>query len=948
MIDLLNIQKKWQKKWAESNLFEPEVDVNKPKFFATFPYPYINGIPHVGHLFTAMRVEAFARYKRHKGYNVLFPQAWHATGAPIVTAAKKIEEHEPGQWKIMLDMGIPEDEIESFADPKKWVDYFPVHWKKDFEALGMSIDWRREFYTTDLNPYYDKFIKWQFNRLKEKGYVIKGKFPVVWCPKCSNAVGDDSRKVGEGETPQEFSLFKFKLDNDRYVVTATLRPDTIKGITNIYVNPEIDYDVVQYNYEKWIVGTPIIAKLRMQDYDIKEICKISGKELIGQHANFDNRKIIILPATFLDPNYGTGMVHSVPSDSADDLIALKDLQKNDKLINEYGLDADEIKAIKPIEIFDTPEIGGNPAKYFLDKYNVKSQNDRDKLDKIKKELYTLTLAKSKFNHLYSDGFSKNLEGTLINEGQEIIKQDLLKQGKIHLFYELTGNVICRCLTECIVKVVSDQWFIDYSNEKWKEITRKCLKNIKLYPEKSRQQFEYVIGWLHEWACTREKGIGTKLPWDTKWLIDSLSDSTIYPAYYTITHLLTQIHLDGVDDNLFDYIFLHKDDANIKIDKEIANKMRKEFEYWYPCDFRNSGKDLLQNHLTFYMFNHTALFPEDKWPAGIGVNGHVTVDSQKMSKSLGNMILARTLANEFFADPSRLTMLSGGEGMDDANWDSELAKSLGAKFDQLFNFVTDNFNKGRDDILTVDIWMESKFNRLIQNITYDMEDTNFRSAIQKIFFELPRLSKTYLNKTQNHPNKKIMNQLIKAQIIMLCPFTPHLCEELWESIKQNGFVSVEQWPEVDESKINDAIEQSEGVVDETIRDVNQVLKLIKLDKARKIVLFVAKPWKYKLFSELKDIMQQTRNQGEIIKLIMQYDDLKQHGPVITKLIPKLLKDASKIPIVVLDQKTELKSLEESLPRLKEYFGCEIDIVKEQDSSEAKSSQAMPSKPSIIVE
>ena len=948
MIDLLNIQDKWQKKWQEAKIFEPEVDINMPKFFVTFPYPYINGLPHVGHLFTMMRVEAFARYKRHKGFNVLFPQAWHATGSPIVTAAKKIAEDEPTQLKIMRDMGIDETIIPEFADTKKWVDYFPEEYKKDMQSLGMSVDWRREFYTTSLNPYYNRFIQWQFNKLKEKDFVIKGKFPVVWCSKCSNAVGDHSRKEGEGETPQEFCLFKFKLDDGRYIITATLRPDTVKGITNIYVNPEIEYDVIQYKDEKWIVGNPIIKKLRMQDYDIKEICKINGKELIGQHASFDDQKIIILPATFLDPDYGTGMVHSVPSDSADDLIALRDLQKNDELINEYGLDSNEIKSIEPIEIFDTPEIGTNPAEYFLDKYNVKSQNERDKLDKIKKELYTLTLAKSKFNDKYSTGFSKNLEGTLINEGQEIIKQDLLKQGKIHLFYELTGKVVCRCLTECFVKVVSDQWFIDYGDEKWKDITKKCLEQLRLYPEKSRQQFEYVIGWLHEWACTREEGLGTKLPWDDKWLIESLSDSTLYPAYYTIAHLLTQVHIDGVDDNLFNYIFLHKDNVNIKIDKEIANSLRKEFEYWYPCDFRNSGKDLIQNHLTFYMFNHTALFSEDKWPKGIGVNGWVTVDGQKMSKSLGNMIPVRNMVQQFSSDASRLTILSGGEGMDDPNWDSELAKSLSNKFDQLFNFVKENYDKGREEILSVDIWMQSKLNRLIQDTSYEMEDTNFRTAIQKIFFELPKLTKLYLNKTQNHPNKKLMNDIIEAQIIMLCPFTPHFCEELWESIGKSAFVSLEQWPEYDENKINDAIEQSEEQVDNTIRDINQVLKLIKLEKPRKITLFVSDNWKYKFFSEFKEIVEQTRNQGEIIKALVQDNELKKQGSIITKLIPKLLKDASKIPMVVLDQETEIKSIQESLSRLKQKFNCEIDIIKEQESNEAKAKQAMPSKPSIIVE
>ncbi|MBI4150057.1 class I tRNA ligase family protein, partial [Candidatus Woesearchaeota archaeon] len=183
MVELLKIQEKWQKKWAEAKVFEADAAPGKKKFFLTFPYPYVNGLPHVGHLFTLMRVEAFARYKRLAGYHVSWPQGWHCTGSPIVNAARRIKEGEEKQIKIMKDFGLTDKEIKKFVDPEMWVRYFPKEYKKDLQNLGLSIDWRREFITTSLNQSYDKFIRWQFNKLKEKNYVIKGKFPVVWCPK---------------------------------------------------------------------------------------------------------------------------------------------------------------------------------------------------------------------------------------------------------------------------------------------------------------------------------------------------------------------------------------------------------------------------------------------------------------------------------------------------------------------------------------------------------------------------------------------------------------------------------------------------------------------------------------------------------------------------------------------------------------------------------------------
>ncbi|MDP3027308.1 MAG: class I tRNA ligase family protein, partial [Nanoarchaeota archaeon] len=129
-INLKSIENKWQKKWQESKIFEPEPIKNKPKFFCTFPYPYVNGYSHLGHLYTIAKMDVFARYKRMKGYNVLFPQAWHCTGSPIVSAAQRVKENEPKQVKILEDMGFSKAEIKKFATPEYWIEYFPKEFEK--------------------------------------------------------------------------------------------------------------------------------------------------------------------------------------------------------------------------------------------------------------------------------------------------------------------------------------------------------------------------------------------------------------------------------------------------------------------------------------------------------------------------------------------------------------------------------------------------------------------------------------------------------------------------------------------------------------------------------------------------------------------------------------------------------------------------------------------------
>ncbi len=134
MVDFRKIEKKWQAKWERGKVFEADPDKRK-KFFVSFPIPYINAYQHIGHLYTLMKVEAFARYKRLCGFNVLFPQAWHATGSPIINAAKRVKEREPKQLKIMKDMGIPDSKIKKFEKPEYWIDFFAPEFEKDYRQF---------------------------------------------------------------------------------------------------------------------------------------------------------------------------------------------------------------------------------------------------------------------------------------------------------------------------------------------------------------------------------------------------------------------------------------------------------------------------------------------------------------------------------------------------------------------------------------------------------------------------------------------------------------------------------------------------------------------------------------------------------------------------------------------------------------------------------------------
>ena len=932
-IQFLNeIRDKWQKRWDEKEVFQPVVD-NGNKFFLTYPYPYINAFPHIGHLYTIVRVDALARYMRSKGYNVLFPQGWHATGSPIVSAAKRVKEREEKQMKMMRDMGIPDKEIPKFEEPEYWIEFFAPEVRKDYSLLGLSIDWRREFTTTSLNPHYDKFIRWQFNKLKKDGYVIKGKFPVVWDPKENVAVGDHDRTEGEGEVPQEYVLLKFKL-GDEFLIAGTLRPETVYGQTNLWVNPEIDYVKAKVDGENWVVSEECAEKLKQQDHEVNLNGKVKGSELLGKYvySTAVEKEIPVLPAAFPSSDKGTGIVTSVPSDAPDDYMGLVELQNNPEILEKYGIDT-SMADIEPIPIIRSSDLGDVAAKKAVEELGIKSINEREKLEKAKKEVYKKGFYEGEM--LVSD-----YKGEKVEIAKDKIKKELIKDGKGHYFYELTGKVVSRNLSECIVKIVSDQWFLNYADPEWKKVAHKCLDQLELYPEKARQQFNYVIDWLHEWACTREEGLGTKLPWDEKWLIESLSDSTIYMAYYTIAHRIKEADSDKLDDNFFDYVFLGKE-GELLVDKEWADELKKEFDYWYPVDFRNSGKDLIQNHLTFFIFNHTAIFPEEKWPKGIGVNGWVTVDGEKMSKSKGNVVPVRKIVEDFGPDVARATILSGGEELDDPNWDSDFAKSMVSKLPKWMSLLTEYYGKGREEWLEIDNWMDARLNEAIKKAGEAMDKTFFRTAYQIIFFELGKNIKWYLRRCSNNPNLELFRKIVTSQLIMMQPYTPHICEEAWEKIGQEGFISEAGWPQPEVEKIT---EDKEWLISATISDINTVTRLARLDKPNEVTLFVAPEWKYQLFDMLSNEMKHTNNPKDIIGRIMS-SELKNKGDEIIKIVQKVIK-GGKIPVYY-PKKEEKNIIEGAKSFFETEFSCKVNVLDAETTSEQKGKQALPGKPAILV-
>jgi leucyl-tRNA synthetase len=932
-----SMETKWQKRWEDAGVFEA-VPSEKPTFFVNVPYPYMNGFFHLGRSFTFLRADVIARFKRMEGYNTLFPFAFHCTGTPIVAAAQRVAEKEEKQIQILKEMGLPEEIILKFSDPIFWTDYFPEEGKKDLKRLGMGVDWRRTFKTTSLNPHYDKFVQWQFRKLKAMNLVDLGEHPVIWCTKCKSPVGDHARLEGEGETPQEFTLLKFRF-NDSYLMAASLRPETVYGQTNMWVDPDLEYVTAKVNGETWIVSRPCAEKLSHQNKTVEILDTIKGEELLGKTCTAPgiDREILILPSGFCDPNKGTGLVTSVPSDAPDDWMGLYDLQEDPELCKKYGLDRENVRKVRPIAIITSKGWGDFPAVEICKKMHIENQYDREKLEKAKKEIYR--------SGFYTGKMNKNCgkyAGMKVEDAKDLIKQELIKEGKADIMYEPSGHVVCRCLTPSIVKIVKNQWFITYGNPAWKEKAHHAVEKMVYYPETVRKQFHYVVDWLNDWACTREFGLGTRLPWDQKWVIESLSDSTIYMAFYTFYHLLKDVDPEKITDEVFDYLLLGKGDPVSIAEKtgifsDILRKSREEFDYWYPFDIRTSGKDLVQNHLTFCIFNHVALFPEEKWPLGFAVNGWVMMDMQKMSTSRGVSLLLREALDRYGADTTRITLMYSGEGIDDSNWDTQFADTIGSKLEAWQNFAVETYRTGRKDTKYIDRWFESVVHAILVEVTEAYRQMNFRTALQKGFFDMQRHLRWYLRRC-DEPNNQVISDFIEIQTKVLAPIVPHMCEEIWEHLHKEGFISLAEWCFPNQEKIDHTVIQVEQFVEQVIDDLQEIVRVAKIENAQKAYLYTAEDWKW----EVVNLVRDERDMKSAMQKAMQSELVRQHGKEAAKFIPKVIQER-----IFPQRINEEEILSEAKDFISREVGLEIEINLGQDPQNKKKA-AFPGKPGIYIE
>ena len=952
------MERKWQARWAEKGLDRADRIPGKPKFMMIFAYPGVTGFLHIGHFRGYTYTDAISRYKRMTGYNVMFPVGTHSTGNGPIVVASRVANNDRDFIDYLLNNGCPEDKLEDLKDPVKVVEYFNEVYLNDFwRRFGFLVDWRR--FTCAMYPDYMKFIQWQFKKLNDNSLLIQKPYYSPACPVHGPVAVDasetDISKGGNAEV-QEYTLLKFKRGNE-YLVAATLRPETVYGQVCFWVNPEVEYTRIKKGNETWIVSKEAAEKLKLQYDDVVVLSPIHGKEMIGWmcEAPMIHKDVPVLPATFTDPNVGSGLVTSVPSDAPDDWISLEALKNDPSFLKRYGLSKDAVDAVVPVSIISIEGYGEFPAKDVIEKMGITKPGD-PKLDEAKKQVY---------KDGYHIGRMKDVcgpfSGMKVEEAKNKMRQAMLDSGEAELFRDLTEEVVCRCGKPVRVKRIDDQWFIDYGNEALTQQTSDHCRSMEIYPQEFSENVHSTLKWFRERACVRQGNwLGTRFPFDEKWIIEAISDSTLYSLYYIISIYANcgKIYPENMTEEFFDHVILGKGDAEEVFKKtgvptKILNDIREDVRYWYPLDVNLGGKEHMTVHFPAFLFNHRSILPDDMQPGGIIVNWYITGNKNKISKSKGGAESGLpNIMKRFGVDTLRLYYSHVASMFVDVEWTVETASTYRQRLDRVMATVEELLaSENNGEKKGIDEWLISRFNGYNLMIRNAMERYDLRQMATAVYFEMFNDIRWYTRRGGN--NRDTIKEALRIWISFMTPITPHIAEELWNKAGFEGLVSAAQLPEA--GGISGSSEYSEEFIKEIMSDIAQIKKVTEKN-AEKVFLYTSPSWMTDVMRTAAEMMNAGKlDIPSLTKKCMENEDLRKNGKAVTEFVKKTVIDmtrSSSGPKKDTAEVDEYSLLISAKDFLKAELGAEVEIFSSDDANaydpKNKSKAAVPGRPAIYLE
>ena len=737
MSNYTEIEKKWQKYWEDEKVFVADNKSSKPKYYylVEFPYPSGAGL-HVGHVRSYTALDALARKKRLNGYNVLFPMGWDAFGAPAEQYA--IKNH------IHPSVAVKEN-IKNF--------------KSQIKSIGLSIDWTREFATTD--PEYYKWTQWQFLKFFEHGMAYKAKKNINWCPKCKMGLSNEDSSGGvcercgtevEQREKEQWMLrmsdyaedlitglddtkfqdriktaqinwigkstgaevnFKVK-ESDENLVVFTTRPDTLYGVTFMVVAPE--HPIIDKNKDKISNFDEVEAyreKIKNKtEFERTQVNKnktgVCIKGLTGINP-ITNKEIPIYISDYVMMSYGTGAIMAVPAHD----------ERDYEFAKKFGIDIVEV--IKGGDISEKAYTGDGEM--------VNSgvlnglTNKKDSIKKMIEYLEENNLGHEKVNYKLQDWiFSRQ-----------------------RFWGEPIPLVYCQDCGWVPVK---------------EEDLPVRLPDVTNY--EPTDDGESPLAAITDWVNTTCPHCGKPAKRETD-TMPNWAGSSWYWLRYMDAHN----------------------------DKEFASQ--EALKYWGKLDFYNGGMEHATRHLLYARFWNQFLYNiglvPNKEPFETRVSHGMILGEGgvKMSKSLGNVVNPDDMVASYGADALRTYEMFIGDYEKEVAWSEQGLNGCKRFIDRVVRVggkVTDKVGYSKN--------LESLIHKTIKKVTEDIDSMKFNTAVSSLMI--------LLNKFEEE--KEITKDDYRTFLILLNPIAPHITEELNEKYKLGEVICKSSWPEYDVSKTID--------------------------------------------------------------------------------------------------------------------------------------------------
>jgi len=250
---------------------------------------------------------------------------------------------------------------------------------------------------------------------------------------------------------------------------------------------------------------------------------------------------------------------------------------------------------------------------------------------------------------------------------------------------------------------------------------------------------------------------------------------------------------------------------------------------------------------------------------------------------------------------------------------------------------------RNSTTVRDTLIKYYLNKTIKEFTENMDKLAIRNAVNNIIQFTAELNKY----KSEGVKKEIFKECKENLVLLLHPIAPHMTEEVWEIIGKKEYVSLTLWPSYDDKLLTEESDYKWKLMNNILVDISNIKLIMKKDTLEKISIIVADRWKLKFYNKFMSLVEETKNQGEMMKILMKDEDLKKHSKFISQTISKILKNIGKYPKYSLDSEHEYQFFKEIKPVIEKKFQFKVEIILEKDSHEQKAIQALPGKPAIVI-